>query len=56
MPGAINNRSDNAFQECQSITVKSGIIVLDINIVTTPLAFLSGPILVNMRDVDVLQK
>jgi hypothetical protein len=37
-------------------TVKSGIIVLGINIVTSPLAFLAGSILVNMRDVDVLQK
>jgi hypothetical protein len=37
-------------------TIKSGIIVLGTNIVTSPLAFLAGPILVNMRDVDVLQK
>jgi hypothetical protein len=35
---------------------KTGIIVLAINIITSPLAFSEGPILVNMRDVDVLQK
>jgi hypothetical protein len=38
------------------ITVKSGIIVVGINIVTSPIAFLAGPDLVKMRDVDVLQK
>ncbi len=43
------------FEICRG-TVKSGIIVLGINIVTSPLAFLAGPILVNMKDVDVLQK
>ncbi len=37
-------------------TVKSGIIVVGINIITSLIAFLAGPILVNMNDVDVLQK
>ncbi len=47
---------ENNHRQSQPVTVKSGIIAVGINIVTSPIAFLAGPILINMRDVDVLQK
>ncbi len=38
------------------LTVKSGNIVLSINNITSLTTFLASPVLVNMRDIEILQK
>jgi hypothetical protein len=38
----------------KNFTVKSGNIVLSINIITSLTTFLASPVLVNMRDIEIL--